>query len=122
MTENKLKNETRRLINENKIEEAATHIFDAYLILHPTATNIPLFRDKVVYKLKNELVKATPEKQQELKMILVGLITVIGDSEGETAFNLFLLLLHFLHKGHPTPISEAIALIKLDKASNNLNN
>lgn len=121
ITEVELRNETRRLINENQLAEAAAHVFDAYLELHPSAANIPLFRDKVIYKLKNELAGSTPEKQKNLKMALVGLITVIGDSEGETAFNIMLLMLHLLKKGHTEAISEAISLIKLDKASTNLN-
>ncbi|MBK0404148.1 hypothetical protein I5M27_14225 [Adhaeribacter sp. BT258] len=121
MNANEYKTRIQQLLDENKFTEAATFIFDTYQEEHPTATSIPIYRDKVIYKLQTEFADDTPENRQRIKLLLYGFTTIIGHSEGEAAFNIILLLLHCLHKNQGESISEAIELIKLEKASNNLN-
>ena len=121
MTENELKTEIQGLLNENKFEEAANYIFNAYQEEHPSAANIPVYRDKVIYKMQTEFADPTPEKIQEAKLLLYGFTTIIGQSEGESAFNIILLLLHLIHKDQAPLIRDAIEIIKLEKASSNLN-
>jgi len=121
MNANELKTKIQHLLNENKFAEATRYIFDSYQQEHPSAANIPIFRDKVIYKLQTEFPAETPENQQRLKLLLYGFTTIIGHSEGEAAFNIIMLLLHCLHKNMDKDLSEAIELIKLEKASNNLN-
>jgi hypothetical protein len=120
MKDNELKLRTQNLLQKGQVKEAIELIFNAYQEEHPEAKNIRLFRDKVSYKLQNEM-KSEGKKEDHSKLLVFAFMTVIGHSEGETAFNLIMLLLHLLHKGQATPISEAIELIKLEKASNNLN-
>ena len=121
MNTNELKARIQQLLNENKFAEAATFIFDSYQQEHPAAANIPVFRDKVIYKIQTEFPDDTPENRQKIKLLLYGFTTIIGHSEGEAAFNIILMLLHCLHKNMDVSISEAIEIIKLEKASNNLN-
>src|SRR5688572_7491402 len=121
MTENELKTEIQSLLNENKFEEAANYIFNAYQEEHPSASNIPVYRDKVIYKLQTEFADPTPEKIQEAKLLLYGFTSIIGHSEGEAAFNIILLLLHLIHKEQAPLIRDAVEIIKLERASSNLN-
>ena len=116
-----LKLRIQQLLNENKFAEAITYVFDSYQEEHPEAGNIPVYRDKVIYKLQTEFADDTPENRQRKKLLLYGFTTIIGHSEGEAAFNIILLLLHMLRKNQDAAISEAIELLKLKKASNNLN-
>ena len=121
MNANAYKTRIQQLLNENKFAEAVNFIFDTYQQEHPTAGNIPIFRDKVIYKIQTEFPEDTPENRQQIKLLLYGFTSIIGHSEGEAAFNITLLLLHLLHKNQGDSISEAIEIIKLEKASNNLN-
>ncbi|HSI91796.1 MAG TPA: hypothetical protein VK927_11815 [Adhaeribacter sp.] len=121
MTDKDLKTQTQALLNQGKTEEAVNFIFNAYLEEHPDAKDILAYRDKVRYKLTNEFKNASPEEQEKSKLLLYGFMTIIGHSEGESAFNIMLLLLHLMRKGQHNSIREAIELIKLEKASSNLN-
>lgn len=121
MNDNLIKIKTQQLLNEGKPEEALSFIFSAYLEEHPEAQKLDVCREKVTFKLQNEFKEKTPETIEQSKLLLYGFTTVIGHSEGDTAFNLIMLLLHLLHKGHGESIREAIELIKLERASNNLN-
>lgn len=121
MTDNELKIRIQELLNKGKPAEALELIFNNYRQEHPEARNLPLYQDKVTYKVKTEFSGKSANDLRDAKLLVYAFMTVIGKSAGETAFNLVLLLLHLLHKGHADPISEAIELIKLDKASTNLN-
>ena len=121
MNDNLLKLKIQELLNEGKPEEALNFIFNAYLEEHPDATSLDACRDKVNFKLQTEFKDKTPESLEQSKLLLYGFMSVIGHSEGDTAFNLILFLLHLLHKGHGDSIREAIEIIKLERASNNLN-
>ena len=120
MKDNELKVRTQSLLYKGQVKEAIELIFNTYQEDHPEAKNIKLYRDKVSYKLDTEL-PVDGQKDEQAKLLVYAFMTVIGHSEGETAFNLIMLLLHLLSKGQAGPISEAIELIKLEKASNNLN-
>src|SRR5688572_5773371 len=116
-----LKLKIQELLNQGKPEEALNFIFNAYLEEHPEAVSLDLSRDKVNFKVQTEFQEKSPENVERSKLLLYGFMTVIGHSEGDTAFNLIMFLLHLLHKGHGESIREAIELIKLERASNNLN-
>ncbi|MFC5271524.1 hypothetical protein [Adhaeribacter terreus] len=121
MNANEYKTRIQQLLNENNFSEAINFIFDTYQEEHPTAANIPVYRDKVIYKIQTEFQEDTPENRQRIKLLLYGFTSIIGHSEGEAAFNIILMLLHCLHKNMDESLREAIELIKLEKASNNLN-
>ena len=121
MNDNKIKLKTQELLNKGKPAEALSFIFNTYLEEHPDAKNLEVCREKVSYKLDHEFPVNSPEAKEQSKLLLYGFTTVIGQSEGDTAFNLIMLLLHLLRKGHGESIREAIELIKLERASNNLN-
>ncbi|KAA9333550.1 hypothetical protein [Adhaeribacter soli] len=121
MTDYELKIRTQELLHQGKIEEALQFIFDSYKEAHPEAKNVSLYRDKVCYKIRNEFSGKSEEEKRNAKLLVYALMTVFGHSEGETAFNLVLLLMHLLHRSQAGPVSEAMELIKLERASNNLN-
>lgn len=121
MNDNLLKLKTQELLNQGKPEEALNFIFNAYLEEHPEAVSLNVCRDKVNFKLQTEFEDKSAENIEKSKLLLYGFMTVIGHSEGDTAFNLIMFLLHLLQKGHGESIREAIELIKLERASNNLN-
>ena len=116
-----LKLKIQELLNEGKPEEALNYIFNAYLEEHPEAVSLNLSREKLNFKLQTEFQDKSPDNVERSKLLLYGFMTVIGHNEGDTAFNLIMFLLHLLHKGHGESIREAIELIKLERASNNLN-
>lgn len=121
MNDNILKLKTQELLNQGKPEEALSSIFNAYLEEHPEAVSLNMSREKINFKLHTEFEAKNAENIEKSKLLLYGFMTVIGHSEGDTAFNLITFLLHLLHKGHDESIREAIELIKLERASNNLN-
>ncbi len=121
MNDTILKIKTQELLNQGKPDEALDILFNAYLEDHPNAKNLEMCREKVNFKLKNEFQENTGETREQSKLLLYGFMTVIGQTEGDTAFNLILLLLHLVHKGHNESLREAIEIIKLERASNNLN-
>lgn len=121
MNDNLLKLKTQELVNKGKPAEAMNFIFDTYLEEHPEARSLNLFRDKVAFKLNAAFPHKDPQSTELSKLLVYAFTTVIGHSEGDTAFNLVLLLIHLLEKGQHEAIKEAIEIIKLEKASSNLN-
>src|SRR6187551_2851698 len=101
-----LKLKIQELLNQGKPEEALNFIFDAYLEEHPQAVSLDQSRDKVNFKLHTEFEEKSPENLENSKLLLYGFMSVIGHSEGDTAFNLIIFLLHLLHKGHGESIQE----------------
>jgi len=121
MNDNLLMLKTQELVNKGEPAEAMNFIFDTYLEEHPEARSLELFREKVSLKINTAFPNKDPELIERSKLLVYAFTTVIGHSEGDTAFNLVLLLMHLLEKGHGESIKEAIELIKLEKASKNLN-
>src|SRR5688572_7120435 len=103
MNDNELKLRAQSLLHKGQVKEAIELIFNNYQEEHPEAKNITLFRDKICYKLGTEIMPEGKEDEERAKLMVYAFMTIIGHSEGETAFNLIMLLLHLLNKGQTTP-------------------
>ncbi len=122
MAHDKLVDSVQQLLNEGKTDEVVDLLFQTYLVTHPSAQNIKDYRDRVSYKLKNEFSSmADPEAaKKKSKLLLYGFMTLISNSEGETGYNIVLLLLHLIKRGQHELIREINEIIKLERASNAL--
>lgn len=122
MMHDNLVNTVQQLLNEGKTDEVVDIIFATYLEKHPSAQNIISYRDRVSYKLQNEFnTLADPdEAKNKAKLLIYGFMSLISDSEGETGYNIVLLLLHLIKRGHHNLIREVIEIIKLERASTTL--
>lgn len=122
MAHDKLVESVQQLLNEGKTDDVVDLLFQSYLLTHPSAQNIKDYRDRVSYKLKNEFDSITnpEESKAKSKLLFYGFMTLISNSEGETGYNIVLLLLHLIKKGQHELIREFTEIIKLERASNTL--
>lgn len=121
MAYEKLVAEVQALLNDGKTDEVVDCLFTTYLQTHPSARNIKDYRDRISYKLRNEFAYIPDaDAKAKIKLLVYGFMTLVSDSEGETGYNLVLLLLHLIHKNHQDQIREVIEVIKLERASRNL--
>lgn len=122
MAHDKLVESVQQLLNEGQTDEVVDLLFKSYLITHPSAQNIKDYRNRVSYKLKNEFnaLPGSEEVKAKSKLLFYGFMTLISNSEGETGYNIVLLLLHLIKRGQHDLIREVIEIIKLERASNNL--
>ena len=113
----------QRLLKESKMDEVVELLFSTYLQTHPAAHNIQAFRERVTYKLRNEFDSLPePEAKAKAELLFFGFMAIVSTSEGETGYNIVLLLLHLMRRGQYDAIREIIQVIKLEKASRQLEN
>lgn len=123
MLQEKLVAEIQQLLNDGKTDEVVDRLFETYLLTHPAAQNIKDYRDRVIYKLHQEFSYLPDEEAKaKSKLLINSFMTLISNSEGETGYNIVLLLLHLVHKGHHEQLREIIEVIKLERASRSLSN
>lgn len=121
MAHEKLLEQVQFHLNRGEMDEAVDVLFASYLETHPTAQNIKTYRDRVSYKLQNEFGNLPEtEAKAKSKLLIYGFISIISNSEGETGYNIVLLLLHLMRRGHHEAIREIIEVIKLERASRQL--
>jgi hypothetical protein len=121
MAYEKLIGQVQALLDEGRIDEVVDLLFATYLQAHPTAQNILDYRDRVSYKLRHELAYLPDaEAKAEAKLLIYGFMTLVSNSEGETGYNIMLLLLHLMRRNQHAAIREIIEVLKLERASRNL--
>ena len=115
--------QVQSFLKEGKTEEVVDLLFTTYLETHPAARNIQDYRDRINYKLQNEF-GSLPEQEAKNKaeLLIYGFMSIVSNSEGETGFNIVLLLLHLMRRGQYDAIREIIQVLKLEKASRLLEN
>lgn len=117
----KLIGEIQSLLKEGKMDDVVELLFTTYLQIHPAAQNIKEFRERISYKLRNEFASLPEdEAQAKAELLVFGFMAIVSTSEGETGYNIVLLLLHLMRRGHYDAIREIIQVIKLEKASHQL--
>ena len=123
MIQDKILTEIQGLLSEGKIDEVVDRLFATYLFTHPSAQNIKDYRNRVIYKLRNEF-SYLPEEDAKAKskLLIYTFMSLVSNSEGETAYNIVLLLLHLIRKGNHEQIREIVEVIKLERASRTLSN
>jgi hypothetical protein len=119
----KLVFQIQSLLKEGKMDDVVELLFTTYIQIHPAAHTIQDFRDRIRYKLRNEF-DSLPESETKAKaeLLIFGFMAIVSNSEGETGYNIVLLLLHLMRRGQYDAIREIIQVLKLEKASRHLEN
>ena len=114
----KLIAQVQSFLKEGKIDEVVELLFTAYLQTHPEARNIQNFRERISYKLRNEF-GSLPEKdaKEKAELLILGFMAIVSNNEGETGYNVVLVLLHLMRRGQYDAIREIIQVLKLERAS-----
>ena len=123
MAYEKLILQIQSLLKEGKTDDVVELLFSTYLQTHPAAQNIQNFRERISCKLRNEF-DHLPESEAKAKaeLLIFGFMAIVSNSEGETGYNIVLLLLHLMRRGQYDAIREIIQVLKLEKASRQLEN
>ncbi|GEO02682.1 hypothetical protein AAE02nite_03460 [Adhaeribacter aerolatus] len=118
MAYEKLIVQVQSFLKEGKTDEVVELLFSTYLQTHPEARNIQDFRERISYKLRNELgTLPENEAKEKAELLIFGFMAIVSNSEGETGYNIVLLLLHLMRRGQFDAIREIIQVLKLERAS-----